>query len=104
MKVSEDTEVSIPLRNLIGIGVALCLFVAQFFMITHRLSTLEADSAVHSAEITKARQFRYEWSRGELGLIGVDIEQNVRLDHIDNQLNRIREAGEQHAGRDDEHN
>ena len=104
MRVDENTDVTIPIRNFIGIGIGLCLFVAQFFMITHRLTTLEADSSAHSAEIVKARQFRYEWARGELGLIGIDIEQNVRLDHVDNQLNRIREAGQKHAEQNDEHN
>ena len=104
MKVSEDTEIRIPLRNLIAIGVALCLFVAQFFMITHRLSTLEEESRHHSDEIEQARLFRYEWSRGDLGLIGIDIEQNVRLDHAEADINSLRASIINHADKDDEHN
>ena len=104
MRVDESTDITIPIRNLVAVGLGLCLFVGQFFMITHRLSTLEGDVKLHSVEVIKARQFRYDWSRGELGMVGIDIEQDTRLENIDRRINLLREGLEYHAKQDDEHN
>lgn len=104
LEVSDSTAITIPLRNLIALGVGLTLFMAQFFLITSRLSKLEEDSRVHSDEIETAKLFRYQWSRGELGLIGIDIEQNIRLDHIEKDFIVLTAALEKHAEQDDEHN
>ena len=102
--ISDSSAVTIPLRNLIALGVGLTLFMAQFFVITSRLDTLEEDNRRHTDEINKAAKFRYQWSRGELGLIGIDIEQNIRLDHLENTIISLRAVIEKHAEQDDEHN
>ena len=99
MKVDDSTPITVPLRNLIAVGVGLSLFVGQFFLLEGRITTLEEHSRKHTEEIEYAKTFRFQWSRGELGLVGVDIEQNIRLDHVDRQLNRIH-----HAQQDSEHN
>ena len=104
LKVSDSTAVTIPIRNLFAICVGVVLFMAQFFLITSRLSNLEEDSRAHADEIERAKQFRYEWSRGELGLIGIDIEQNIRLDHVENDLLDLHIIIEKHAEKADEHN
>ena len=104
MRVDDSTPITVPLRNLVAVGVGLCLFVGQFFLLEGRIATLEEHSRKHSEEIEYAKTFRFQWARGELGLVGVDIEQNIRLDHVDRQLNRIRDAGQHHAQQDDEHN
>ena len=86
MEVNENTGVTIPIRNLIAIGVGLSLFVGQFFLLEGRITSLEEHSRGHAEELEYAKNFRYQWSRGELGLIGVDIEQNIRLDHIEQDI------------------
>ena len=99
MKVDDSTPITVPLRNLIAVGVGLSLFVGQFFLLEGRITTLEEHSRKHTEEIEYAKTFRFQWSRGELGLVGVDIEQNIRLDHVDRQLNRIH-----YAQQDSKHN
>lgn len=99
MNVDDSTPITVPLRNLIAVGVGLSLFVGQFFLLEGRISTLEEHSRKHTEEIEYAKTFRFQWSRGELGLVGVDIEQNIRLDHVDRQLNRIH-----YAQQDSKHN
>lgn len=104
IKVSDATSVTIPIRNLIAICVGVVLFMAQFFLITSRLNNLEEDSRHHQMEIERAKQFRYEWSRGELGLIGIDIEQNIRLDHVENNLINMKGQIEKHVEKAEKHN
>ena len=86
MKVDDNTAITIPLRNLIAIAVGLCLFMGQYFLVEGRIATLEEHSRKHAEELEYAKNFRYQWSRGELGLIGVDIEQNIRLKHIEEDI------------------
>ena len=97
--MDDSTPITVPLRNLIAVGVGLSLFVGQFFLLEGRITTLEEHSRKHTEEIEYAKTFRFQWSRGELGLVGVDIEQNIRLDHVDRQLNRMH-----YAQQDSEHN
>ena len=42
--ISDSSAITIPLRNLIALGIGLTLFMAQFFLITNRLDTLEEDN------------------------------------------------------------
>jgi len=86
MEVNDSTDITIPIRNLVAIGVGLSLFLGQFFIVESRISTLEEHSRKHAEELEYAKTFRYQWSRGELGLIGIDIEQNIRLDHIEEDI------------------
>lgn len=104
LKVSDSTAVTIPIRNLLAICVGVVLFMAQFFLITSRLTNLEEDSRLHGDEIERAKLFRYQWSRGELGLIGIDIEQNIRLDHVESDLLYVHKVIEKHTEKTDEHN
>lgn len=104
LTVNDSTALTIPIRNLIAIGVGIALFMAQFFVITNRITKLEEDNRRHTEEIERASVFRYQWSRGELGLIGIDIEQNIRLDHVENDFTNLKNVIEKHAEQDDEHN
>lgn len=104
LEISDNSAITIPLRNLIALGVGLTLFMAQFFVITSRLDALEEDNRRHTEEIERAKVFRYQWSRGELGLIGIDIEQNIRLDHLEKDFIMLRDVIEKHSEQDDEHN
>ena len=96
MNLNENTDITIPIRNLLAIAVGISLFLAQFFLITGRISVLEEDNRKHTEEIEAAKTFRYQWSRGELGLVGIDIEQNIRLNHIEKDVITIIEKGEKH--------
>lgn len=84
--VDETTTITIPVKNLIGIGVALAMFTGQFFMITSRISTLEEDNRRHAEELEEISAFRSQWLRGEKGMLGVDIEQNIRLNHMEDDI------------------
>ena len=59
MKVDDNTAITIPLRNLIAIGVGLCLFMGQWFILDNRVSKLESDVLRLLERESKNTEFRY---------------------------------------------
>ena len=81
--LGENTHVTIPLKNLIAIALAIGAFVGQFFILNSRLDFLE-DGMKRVVERTgKNTEFRILWPRGDLGQLPEDVEQSLRLDHLE---------------------
>tara|TARA_B110000285_G_scaffold163063_1_gene182106 strand:- start:117 stop:464 length:348 start_codon:yes stop_codon:yes gene_type:complete len=89
VSVSEHTEVTIPLKNLIGIGIVISLFVGQYFMVNSRIDFLEDGYIRGLDQIKQNTEFRILWPRGDLGQLPEDFEQSVRLDHVEEDIDRI---------------
>ena len=84
--IHDGTAVTIPIRNLIAIAVGICLFLAQFFVITNRIGTLEEANRRDIEDIAKNTEFRIGWPTGALGFAPQDITQDIRLDHIEDDV------------------
>lgn len=89
VSLSESTQLTIPLKNLIGIGVLITLFLGQYFLITSRLDFLEDGSGRMVQQVEQNTEFRILWPRGDLGQLPEDFEQSVRLDHAEEDIDRI---------------
>jgi len=103
-RVSDSTHINIPIRNLVAIGIALTLFLAQFFTLTSRIGNLEEGNRRYKIQIEKNTEFRYRWPRGELGMVAIDVEQDIRLDHLESDINTLRDSVGKHADKAKEHN
>ena len=82
MDINESTNVTIPLRNLIAIGMGLCLFLGQWFVLDSRVDKLENEVVRLVERDTKNTEFR--WLQ-----VPQDTEQTVRLNHIEEALTKI---------------
>ena len=47
--------------------------------------------AIQDVHIKANNEFRVKWPRGELGSLPDDAEQNMRLNHLENELKEIQE-------------
>ena len=56
MKVSESSFVSMPIKNMIGIIVAISLGIFAFTEITARLTSLETSRELMNADLLKASE------------------------------------------------
>ena len=88
-KISDDTDSTIPLRNLLAICGALAVAVAGYFSVTERISFLEHDGDKLKMEVEMNSEFRVKWPRGELGALPDDAEQNIRLDFLEERLKEL---------------
>jgi len=86
MKISEKTNVDMPLKNLISIIAAVALGVWSYFGIVERLNNIETNYKLVNSDIEKNTNFRIKWPRGELGSLPADSEQFMLIEHMAGQL------------------
>lgn len=87
--VSEDSAITIPLRNLIGMIFATAVIVMGYFQMEGRISDLEREQILMENYVGQNTEFRIKWPRGELGSLPDDMMQNTRLNAIDKHLEEL---------------
>ena len=87
-KVSENTNVQLPLRNLISIIGAVAVGVWAYFGIIERLNIIETNGKLMLADLEKNTEFRIKWPRGEMGSLPADNEQFMLIEHIAGQVEK----------------
>mgnify|MGYP005826522667 FL=1 len=90
-KLNDNSEITIPIRNLIALIIATAIGVMSYSNITKRLSFLEHSLVLQSVEVEQNSEFRTLWPRGELGSLPDDAEQNIRLTFLEKQLEGVLE-------------
>ena len=80
LKVSENTNVQLPLRNLISIIGAVAVGVWAYFGIIERLNIIETNGKLMLADLEKNTEFRIKWPRGEMGSLPADSEQFLLIE------------------------
>ena len=100
MKISDQTSISMPMKNLISIMVATAIGVWAYFGVIERLTMLEMRNALLekdleqaesklSADIDKNNEFRIKYPRGELGQSSQDIEQFMLIEDLYKSVERM---------------
>ncbi len=82
MEVSDDTKVSLPLRNIISIVTGVAVATWAYSGLVQRLSALELQQAVEVEEIALNSAFRVGWPRGEFGGLPDDARQNMQIERL----------------------
>ena len=91
MKISENTAVSMPMRNLISIIGAVAVGCLFGFGVIERLNIIETEIQLMQADLEKNTEFRIKWPRGELGSLPADSEQFMLIEYIGTQIEAIEE-------------
>ena len=105
LDISEQTAISMPMKNLLAIISAVAVGVWAYFGVLERITMLETKAQLSekdlnqlndtlSADIEKNNEFRIKWPRGELGSPPADSEQFMLIEHIAGQLEQIQESME----------
>ena len=80
MKVSDNTNIQLPLRNLISIIAGVAVAVWAYFGIIERLNTIETNGKLMIVDVEKNTEFRIKWPRGEMGSLPADSEQFLLIE------------------------
>ena len=105
LDISENTAISMPMRNLISIVAAVAVGVWAYFGVLERITMLETKSTLAekdlqqavdtiSADLEKNTEFRIKWPRGEMGSLPADSEQFMLIEHIAGQVEAIQKSME----------
>ena len=77
--------------NLIAIIIGVSVAVSGYFALTQRLDMIEKDVEITKVFVDQNSEFRVKWPRGELGALPDDAEQNMRLNHLEKQVEKLLE-------------
>ena len=88
-KLNENTEVSLPLRNIISMVAAASLATWAYFGIIERLNTIETNITMMKSNVDHNTEFRIKWPRGEMGSLPADSEQFMLIEHLADQLDEL---------------
>ena len=91
MKLSDNTAISMPMRNLLSILTAVGVGVWAYFGVIERLNNVETNYKLVSSDLEKNTDFRIKWPRGELGSLPADSEQFMLIEHMAGQMEKVQE-------------
>ena len=108
MKLNENTNVAMPIKNMVGIIIAVSMGIFAYTEITARLTSLETSRELMNADLLKAseqttvdkEQFLlledlYETVENHQELLDKNIHNQVMLQHIEKMLDKALEDIEQ---------
>ena len=106
IRVSDTSAISMPIRNLISIIIAISLGSWALFEVQSRLQRLEVFEQLITkdleqglkelqTDISKNNEFRIKWPRGELGQASADQEQYLLIEVLSGQVEKIQTRIEQ---------
>ena len=94
MKVSDQTSISMPMRNLLSILAAVGIGVYSYFGIVERLNNIETQGKLMLSEVEKNTEFRILWPRGEMGSLPADAQQDMLIEFMATQIESMAEEME----------
>ena len=105
LDISEQTAISMPMKNLLAIISAVAVGVWAYFGVLERITMLETKSTLAekdlqqaqeriTADLDKNTEFRIKWPRGEMGSLPADSEQFMLIEHIAGQVEGIQKSME----------
>ena len=94
MKVSDNTNVQLPLRNLVSIIGAVAVGVWAYFGIVETLNKHSTRLELMGSDLEKNTEFRIKWPRGEMGSLPADSEQFMLIEDLYKQTEKLTENQE----------
>ena len=82
MKVSENTSISMPMKNLISIVIAVAIGVWAYFGIVETLNKHSTTLELMQKDLEANSEFRIKYPRGELGQSSGEAELFMLVEHM----------------------
>ena len=90
VSVSEDSAISIPLRNLISLLGAVATAVWGYSVLEGRINTLESSVVMVEKDITELQQANRDAATG-VDPWATDVQQTTRIERVEKDVQRIEE-------------
>ena len=100
LDISDNTAISMPVRNMLAIIGAVAVGVWAYFGVLERITMLETKSVLTEKDINqhverleldvnKNSDFRIKWPRGEMGSLPADSEQFMLIEDLYGSVEKI---------------
>ena len=94
MKVSEHTNVQMPLKTVVSLITLVAVGTWAYFGLIQIITELETSRQLMKSDLDKAVEFSIKWPRGDLGSLPADSEQFMLLEYQDGQIIKIQKQME----------
>ena len=91
MKVSENTSISMPMKNLISIVIAEAIGVWAYFGIVETLNKHSTTLELMQKDLEANSEFRIKYPRGELGQSSGEAELFMLVEHMSGLIEQMEE-------------
>jgi len=95
LDVSDNTAISMPVRNMLAIIGAVAIGVWSYFGITEQLNQHSTRLQLMENDLEKNTEFRIKWPRGEMGSLPADSEQFMLIEDLYKSVEKIEKNLEQ---------
>ena len=92
MKISDNTSVSMPMRNLLSIVAAVAVGVWAYFGVVETLNKHSTTLELMEKDLSQNTEFRIKYPRGELGQSSGESELFMLVEHISGIVEDIEEG------------
>ena len=89
MKISDNTSVAMPMRNLIAIIGAVAVGTMAYFNIVEQLNKHSTTLELMAKDQEHNTEFRIKWPRGLMGSLPADSEQFMLIEHLAGELEKL---------------
>jgi len=89
MKISDKTNLAMPIRNLIAIVSAASVAVWVYFGVQESLNKHSTKLELMEKDLKANSEFRVKWPRGLLGSLPADAEQFMLIKELYKQTEKL---------------
>ena len=94
MKVSDTTNVQMPLKTVVSLITLVAVGTWAYFGVIERLNNIETQGKLMLSDVEKNTEFRIKWPRGEMGSLPADSQQDMLIEFMASQLESMAEEME----------
>ncbi len=88
-RINENSEVALPLRNILSMIAATSVATWAYFGIVEKLNAIQTNQTMMKSDLEKNTEFRIKWPRGEMGSLPADSEQFMLIEHLAKELEKL---------------
>ena len=95
MKISENTNVSMPMKTVASLITMVAVGTWAYFGIVEKLNQHSTTLKLMESDLEKNTEFRIGWPRGTMGSLPADSEQFMLIEDLYKQVEKLQETQEQ---------
>ena len=91
MRVNDNTQISLPIRNLVAIIGAVAVGVWAYFGVVETLNSHNTKLIMIEKDLESVVEFSIKYPRGEMGMSANDQEQNILIEFQQKIIEKLQE-------------
>ena len=94
-EISEKSQIKLDIKTLVGIVIGIVSIAGIWFDLTGKISIIESSIMRLEYNQTLNDEFRIKWPRGEMGALPDDAKQDLRIQYLQKDVEKIQKIIEQ---------